>query len=105
MSTKSKTVVGRIIPNTPEARVTLDYRGRSIAVHSLTESEIRLIIGAQNSVNLPFFTLMLGLVAGFGTSLLTSHANMSDRLFTFFAGLALVCAVLAMYFGIKAVAD
>ena len=76
-------------------------------MHSVQESELRDIASAQKAVNvnLAFFTLMIGLAAGFGTVLLTGHAALSDRLLTLFAGLSLTTGLASIYFGIRALLD
>jgi hypothetical protein len=99
---KSKT---GILPESSGLRVTIDYKRRKVGVYSLFESEIRGIGSFQNSVNLAFFMLAVGLVVGFGTVLLTSHSSLSDRMFTVFCGLTLSSLVAMVYFGVKAWLD
>lgn len=99
--------VSRIQPESPGSRVTIDYRGRKLVMHSIQESELRDIASAQSAinVNLAFFTLMVGLAAGFGTVVLTTHAVLSDRLLTLFMGLSLITGLASIYFGIRALID
>ena len=97
--------VTRIVPESAAGRVTIEYKRRNVGVYSLFESEIRGIGSFQNSINLAFFTLSLGLAIGFGTVLLTSHVSLSDRMFTVFCGLTLVSILATLYFGVKAWTD
>ena len=68
-------------------------------------SEVRQIGSFQNSINLAFFTLMLGLAVGFGTNLVLSHEAMSDRKFWLFALLTFSSIVFTVYFGFRAFFD
>jgi hypothetical protein len=107
MESEDQKLVTRIRPETQDSRVTIDYRGRRIVMHSVQESEL-LDIGSIQvavNVNLAFFTLMVGLAAGFGTVLLTTHSVLSDRLLTLFAGLALITGLASIYFGIRALIE
>lgn len=74
-------------------------------MHSVLESELRDVSSLQNSINLAFFTLMVGLAVGFGTVLLTSHSSLTDRVFAIYAGLLLTSAIGSIYFGVKARID
>jgi hypothetical protein len=49
--------------------------------------------------------LALGLVVGFSTVLLTSHASLSDRMLAIFCGLTLFSIIGSIYFGVKAFID
>jgi hypothetical protein len=94
-----------ILPESSGGRVTIDYKRRNVGVYSLFESEIRGIGSFQNSVNLAFFTLTVGLAFGFGTVLLTAHSSLSDRMFTVFCGLTLASFIATIYFGVRAWMD
>ena len=74
-------------------------------MYSLFEAEIRAIGSFQNSANLAFFTLAVGLAVGFGTVLLTAHASLSNRMLMVFVGLTLSSLLGCTYFGVKALGD
>lgn len=97
--------IASISPESVSARVTIDYKARNVGVYSLFESEIRGIGSFQNSVNLAFFMLAIGLTVGFVTVLLTSHTNLSNRMLTVFCGLCLAGIVGTVYFGVRAFMD
>src|SRR6185295_5308792 len=76
-----------------KAGVTVVERPRTITMHLIQESELRDLGSAQININLSFFTLMVGLFAGFATVLLTLHQVLSNRMLTAFCGLTLVTLI------------
>lgn len=93
------------IKSEESSRLTFEERGRNFIVLRILPTELRQIGSFQNSVNLAFFTLMLGLAAGFGSNLLISHETMSDRKLWLFSLFTFVSVILTVYFGIRAIFD
>lgn len=94
-----------IEPEKPDARVTIEERGRNFVVLRILPSELKAIGSFQNSVNLAFFTLTVGLGVGFASNLALSHETMSDRKLWLFAVLTFASFVLSLYFGVRARVD
>jgi hypothetical protein len=90
------------VPIESKASITVVERRRTIVVLSIQESELRDLGNAQLmlATNLAFFSLMVGLFSAFGTSLLTTHQVLSDRILMILCGLTLVSAVWGAYFGV-----
>jgi hypothetical protein len=90
-----------------KACVTVVDKPRTIIMHRIQESELRDLGAAQVTLNtnLAFFTLTVGLFAGFATVLLTTHQVLSDRMLMAFCGLTLVSLVSGAFFGINAWRD
>ncbi len=92
-------------PENPDARVTIEERGRNFVVLRILPSELKAIGSFQNSVNLAFFTLTVGLGVGFASNLILSHETMSDRKLWLFALLTFTSFILSLYFAVRARVD
>lgn len=90
---------------TPDSRVNIEERGRTLVLHRVLESELRDVGALQNAANLAFFTLTVGLAVAFAIVLLTTHQTLSDRILTLFGGLCFISFVAAAYFGLMARKD
>ena len=97
----------RSISAEPKACVTVVDMPRTIIMHRIQETELRDLGAAQVTLNtnLAFFTLTVGLFAGFAIVLLTSRHVLSDRMLMTFCGLTLVSFVSAAFFGVNAWRD
>ncbi|MBI4282651.1 MAG: hypothetical protein HY672_04105 [Chloroflexi bacterium] len=78
-------------------RIAIVEHGRDIHVHRVTEPELDGLTSGYNSVHLAFFTLCLGLLIGFLTTLLT--VDLPDRKAAIFVAGIIVTAIMGLYFG------
>lgn len=72
-------------------------------MYSVTGQELDGLASGYNSIHAGFFTLCLGALIGFGTTLLT--VPLSDKLFALYVGLTGVSGILTPYFGLRAIRD
>lgn len=73
MATENQHIVQYIEPEKPDSPVTIDYRGRRVAMCYVFEHELKTIGSANNktSVDVGFFGASIGGAIGFGSSVAT----------------------------------
>lgn len=91
-----------IVPAKPSQVHVIEHT-RELHMHSLTDTELDDFAAGYNSIHLIFFSLCLGALIPFVTTLFS--VDLSDRTFAVFVSLTTVSFILAVYFGVRALID